>query len=609
MYYKDVLVKKSYLITFLFIMIVAFMAVTSPSNISANTTVEIRERLTLTEPTHLHDSAYSTRQVSLIQPQTVTATAQNGSWFRINTWLGPKWINPRNAVPSEITATSKQLTLTRTTSLYNQTMSNTKISSSVNPQTVRVTGQWGNWYRINTWLGSKWIQPVDPRPANVETVSERLTLTEVTRLYDQPFSNKRISSSVNPQTVTVTGKWGEWYRINTWLGAKWIKPTNAVPYNIEEINRSSVLLQTAHLHNQPLAGSKTSTTVQPQVVTVTGQWGEWYRINTWQGPKWIEGRTISSTPITEISQQLTLEHAVPLHNHPITSTKQNNEVKPQTVNVIAKWGEWYRINTWLGLKWINPNIVVISQTEKKYGIVKVNSTLNVRSGPGSSHPVIGALANGTSVTIINELNGWYQIEFSNHNGAAYVSADFIEIQSHSANGKYTVFIDAGHGGTDPGALGRVSTEANLVLSISNKIINLLENDPTINVHYSRKDDSTVALGDRPKLANAVNADLFLSVHANAATGTATGTETWMSKSIDRPFAEIVHQHLIKATGLRDRGLKTSSFRVLRDTNMPAALIEVGFIDNPSEETLLLNNNFQNRVATAMYNAIKEYLEK
>lgn len=171
-----------------------------------------------------------------------------------------------------------------------------------------------------------------------------------------------------------------------------------------------------------------------------------------------------------------------------------------------------------------------------------------------------------------------------------------------------VVIDPGHGGRDPGALGQMSQEKQIVLNVANQLIQLLRDDPDIDVVPTRESDVYLSLDERVNVANQAQADLFLSVHTNAATSSsAVGSETYVYKNIDQSFGQVVHNHLIQATQLPDRGLKEARFRVLRLTNMPAALIEIAFISNPNEEALLNDPIFQDRVAHSMYNAIREYL--
>ncbi|WP_025025980.1 N-acetylmuramoyl-L-alanine amidase family protein [Caldalkalibacillus mannanilyticus] len=194
-----------------------------------------------------------------------------------------------------------------------------------------------------------------------------------------------------------------------------------------------------------------------------------------------------------------------------------------------------------------------------------------------------------------------------------VSFDHVnqQLQAKVELKRTLIVIDAGHGGRDPGALGKLTTEAKIVLDISLKIIKLLEEDPDVDVLATRRDDTFPTLDDRVKMANDANADIFMSVHANSIKDRPTvgGTETYIHLNGDKTFGEIVHKHLIAATKFNDRGLKQANFKVLRETNMVSTLIEIGFISNPDEEKAMMDSAFQDRVAKAMYDALKEYLNR
>lgn len=123
-------------------------------------------------------------------------------------------------------------------------------------------------------------------------------------------------------------------------------------------------------------------------------------------------------------------------------------------------------------------------------------------------------------------------------------------------------------------------------------------------------DTNADLAARCKIANQADADLFLSVHCNsAANRSAHGTETYclQFRGQGEKLARAVHAKLLQATGLADRGVKTANFYVLRATKMPAALVELAFINNPDEEKLLKQSEFQARAGRAIAEGVAEIL--
>lgn len=227
--------------------------------------------------------------------------------------------------------------------------------------------------------------------------------------------------------------------------------------------------------------------------------------------------------------------------------------------------------------------------------------------------------------------------------------------------RYTIVIDAGHGGKDPGASGAISFEKNITLAIALKTGEYIEkNLKNVTVIYTRKDDSTVDLIDRPKIANKANADLFISIHANWADSKSIhGTETFiMGLAKDQQNLEVamkeneviylekdystkyegfdpkspesyimftLMQNIFQeqSTGLAskiqtqykerinrtDRGVKQAGFWVLFMTTMPSVLTETGFITNPSEEKYLNSKEGQDYLSSAIFRACRDYINE
>ncbi|MGF6353763.1 N-acetylmuramoyl-L-alanine amidase [Paenibacillus sp. 4624] len=176
------------------------------------------------------------------------------------------------------------------------------------------------------------------------------------------------------------------------------------------------------------------------------------------------------------------------------------------------------------------------------------------------------------------------------------------------DGKKIVVIDAGHGDQDPGAIGVTGKrEKDFNLAMALKVEALLKKEPKIDVVLTRSDDTFLALKERVKVAQKINADIFISIHANSGPVAATGVETYYSRSVSKELANIMHKYLVKSSGLKDRGVKMASLHVTRETTMPAVLLEGGFLSNKSDESVLFTENFQNNVAKGIVAGIKEYL--
>ncbi|MGY0693875.1 N-acetylmuramoyl-L-alanine amidase family protein [Virgibacillus sp. FSP13] len=185
--------------------------------------------------------------------------------------------------------------------------------------------------------------------------------------------------------------------------------------------------------------------------------------------------------------------------------------------------------------------------------------------------------------------------------------------SNDSNSALKVVIDPGHGGKDNGATGASGQyEKNFTLSLSKKVKKLLEQEPEIKVFMTRTDDSFISQESRyrPKYANELNADLYLSIHGNTFSNpNVSGTETFYYHKDSRLFAQLIQKHVVEATEFKSRGIMKKDLFVVRDTKMPAALVEVGYLTNPQDESEMRTDNFQSRVATSIIEGIKEYKER
>lgn len=180
----------------------------------------------------------------------------------------------------------------------------------------------------------------------------------------------------------------------------------------------------------------------------------------------------------------------------------------------------------------------------------------------------------------------------------------------NSNGKKVVVIDAGHGAKDSGAVGasRKNYEKTFNLAMALKVESILKQNPNLQVVLTRSDDTFLELKQRVKVAENLKANAFVSIHANSSSSSASnGTETYYQRSASKAFADVMHKYFAPATGLTDRGIRYGNFHVIRETTMPAVLLEVGYLSNAKEEAILFDEDFQNRVAQGIADGIKEYL--
>ena len=193
-----------------------------------------------------------------------------------------------------------------------------------------------------------------------------------------------------------------------------------------------------------------------------------------------------------------------------------------------------------------------------------------------------------------------------------------ETESNRLTNK-VICIDAGHGGSDPGAVGPEGTlEKDNNLAIALLLCDKLEKNGAT-VIMTREDDQDVygpdasaqeELGARVDIANDHGADIFISIHNDAFTNPqASGTTTFHYGSPEGiKLASAIQKHLADGLGTKDRGARYGSFYVIRYTDMPAALVEVAFISNPEEEVLLASVDGRCQAAESIFHGVMKYFK-
>lgn len=182
-----------------------------------------------------------------------------------------------------------------------------------------------------------------------------------------------------------------------------------------------------------------------------------------------------------------------------------------------------------------------------------------------------------------------------------------------------IVVDPGHGGRDSGAIGPTGKqEKDCTLGISLKLTEKLRGLGA-EVRMTRETDRTVGPPDgshrdelqaRVEFANSWPSNLFVSVHCNSnESPSAHGTEVYIARGASRASQEMareIHRDMVDQTGLRGRGVSRADFYVIKNTTMPAVLIETAFISNPTEEALLADSNFQQRTADSIASGLVKF---
>ena len=180
------------------------------------------------------------------------------------------------------------------------------------------------------------------------------------------------------------------------------------------------------------------------------------------------------------------------------------------------------------------------------------------------------------------------------------------------NGRFTVVIDPGHGGRDPGAVGINGLQEKYVVNdIAPRVAAILR-EQGANVVMTRNSDIEVDLEPRVQTAERANASIFVSIHANAISLSrpdVNGLETFYASDSGHRLADTVHATVLRTMGMRDRGVRSARFYVIRRTSMPAILIETGFVTGSEDYNNLADPAWRERMSQAIAQGILLHLQR
>lgn len=456
------------------------------------------------------------------------------------------------------------------------------------------------------------------------------------------------------QTVAVLEQKSGWAKIQSgsktgWVNASYltVKQAAAASLKTAKVNASSLNVRST----PALTGKIVLTLKKGSTVTVAKTQKDWSNISVsgktgWVSSKYLTIQTAASAkpsaappkpaapaaaPAKPVTKKVTAS-SLNIRTLPSTSGKVVTTVKKNDiVTVLKTQGTWLNIKTGKGLTgWAASQYLTDAGTAQNQngqtgtpppaapsGKVTLLQTSNIRSGPGTSSPVISTLMGGTVLDAYEKSGDWQKVKLPN--GAFGWIAGWLVDNGTNAGpvpgapsgvlaGK-TIVVDAGHGGYDPGTRGLFTLEKNLTLVSSQMLVKKLQNEGA-NVIYTRNGDTYPTLAARAALSNSSKADAFISIHYDSGGTSATGISTfYYSFARDGRLASTIHKDVLAAVALPDRKASYKNLQVLRDNKFPCILIELGFLSNPVQEKLITTNAYQEKATNGIVQGLKEYFNR
>ncbi|WP_125980513.1 N-acetylmuramoyl-L-alanine amidase [Loigolactobacillus iwatensis] len=235
--------------------------------------------------------------------------------------------------------------------------------------------------------------------------------------------------------------------------------------------------------------------------------------------------------------------------------------------------------------------------------------LVMRQAPNSSKAIVTVTKNKT-VTYLQQKNGWDKVRYHGRTGwlpTWLIHSDYNATTATNRLAEQTIVIDPGHGGSDSGALATNDTEEKrYTLKMALALKQQLKSSYA-RVILTRDSDQTVALASRPALANKRGASLFISFHFDSTpvANTASGFTAYYYHAASKPFAKALSKSL-SGLGLTNRGTAYGNFQVIRDSQMPAVLLEMGYINDYTDYQYISSATYQQHVAQLVYEGLQRY---
>jgi N-acetylmuramoyl-L-alanine amidase len=338
-----------------------------------------------------------------------------------------------------------------------------------------------------------------------------------------------------------------------------------------------------------------------QVVTVYEQKNGWSRIASGSLKGWVASQYITATTWTGYVSATNLNIRSAPGGSILGALPKGTAVK-----VYGNDGTWLKVYAstlnktgWVSASYITKQKPAITVTKV---VLKVNSY--IRKGPSSSYPILYTEKAGAFMDKLGESNGWVNVK-SASGVSGWVSGTLVRDPNTVLKGKVIV-LDPGHGGYDSGTRGVTYLEKTLTLRTALELKPLLEKAGA-KVILTRSSDIYLSLTQRVNISNNNKAHAFISLHYNSYSSTSSGVMTfYYNSSKDASLSGSIQNSLAASTQLRNMGSKYGNYHVLRDNKQPAALVELGFLSNPTEEKLVATSTYQQKAAKGIYNGLFGY---
>lgn len=462
-------------------------------------------------------------------------------------------------------------------------------------------------------------------------------------------SYKVVTTLSQGATVTIIKTESNWHQIKTssvtgWVAAEFIQDIKS------DTGGSSSSKQTGKVTANNLNVRSTASTSgnilgklqKGSTVSILSVESNWVKIQyngqaAWISKEFVEMSSTSSQPSvpnqTNTSSSSGLLGTITATTLNVRSTGSlsgkivGTVSKGQAFEILAEENNWAKIKLKNGqLGWVASWYLSKEQSSTTTKVdVEQNSTVtilyngtNIRKSATTNSSVISRANAGETFTVLSVQNDWYEIQLKN-GSKGFVAGWLVTVSGASQQierpgaeqylKNKVIVIDPGHGGRDTGATGmKGSYEKNLTLKTAQLLYDKLKTAGA-NVVMTRNTDSYLSLSSRVGMSHTHAADAFVSIHFDSILDSSVrGMTSYYYHNYQQSLATTVGKEVASFTKLKDRGVRYGDYHVLRENKRASVLLELGYLSNSAEETLVNSESYQANAATGIYQGLAKYFK-
>ncbi|QNG60229.1 SH3 domain-containing protein [Bacillus sp. PAMC26568] len=555
-------------------------------------------------------STRSTVSASLKSNDAVQISEEINGWYYISSseikgWVYKTHLKDGSPAPIEVIQ-SNAIVLPNNLIVYDKpSLRANKMKTLSKNSSVKIHSEINGWFQIGFPGSTGWVYK------GLLLSDQKVTASKVF-MYEKPSlkANQLFTLNQN-EFVKISSEINGWYYVNSNNKLGWVyhshlkdgSPEQEKQLSIPAIVKSSSLDTYA---SPSLRAEKTGSFKKNTPVIIQKEINGWYQIKVDNKTTWVY-RGLLNSNIKVQNGSITVYEGPSTRGNIVDSLGVNQELY-----IISENTGWYEVKyNEFKTGWIySGHLQTGSPAIKKTPAVSIKDNVQVYKNSNLSSEVIHVINSSEKVEIIREVDSFYYVILANKL-TGWITKEAIVPFSGKVTpllGK-TIVIDPGHGGYDSGAIGKAygTFEKNINLQTSLLLQSKLA-QYGVNVVLTRSTDIYLDLPSRVKVSHNHLADAFISVHYNSSVSTsARGIETlYYTYAKDYSLANLIQQEMIKKTNFTNRGTRYQNLHVTRENQRPSVLVELGFLSNSIEESIIRTDSFRNNVSDGIVNGLINY---